>query len=114
MDGIGFLSLGASAGLLTGLALQFSARASSGFGHVVAAFAPVLLSGAAVLLMPDLRGATSVGLYPFGLLIALVWRHTGAMVASALPDKFAWLPAIACVVMAIGLTAVSLYSAFNP
>ena len=79
MDGLGFLSLGASAGLVTSLILA-KGRTPLGIGSMLGALSPVLLSGAAVLFSPQLSGAKGVGLFPLGLLLALLWEKNGAIV----------------------------------
>ena len=73
MDGYGFLSLGASAGMVTSRVLA-RARTPVGVGSLLAALLPVLLSGSAVFLLPQLSASKGVGYFPLGLLLALLWQ----------------------------------------
>lgn len=78
MAGLGFLSLGASAGLITGL-LVSKARASIGPGFLIVALMPIFLSGAAVFVSPVLKDGKSSGLYAVGLLLSLMWQQAGPL-----------------------------------
>lgn len=75
MDGLGFLSLGASAGMVTSLVLA-RGRAPVSMGSMLGALSPVLLSGAAVFLLPQLSTSKGVGFFPLGLLLVLLWQST--------------------------------------
>lgn len=78
MAGLGFLSLGASAGLITGL-LVLKARTSIGPGFLIVALMPIFLSGAAVFISPMLKDDKSSGLYAVGLLLSLMWQQVGPL-----------------------------------
>ncbi len=72
------MSFGASAALATGL-LVSKARTSMGAGYLVVALMPIILSGAAVFMLPVFKDAKSLGFYPIGLLLALMWQQVGPL-----------------------------------
>lgn len=76
MDGLGFLSLGARAGMTTGQ-LMFRSRMPSKLGFVLVALLPVPFSGSAVFMLPQLVEVKSSSLYPVGLLLSLMWQQAG-------------------------------------
>lgn len=72
MFGIGFLCLGASAGLLTGFLSSRTRGIAVNTGVSVVTLLPVLVSGAAVFLIPQLATAPQNGFYPIGLLLSFM------------------------------------------
>ena len=111
MNGLGFLALGASAGMFTAL---IASRARTDIGSWLVALLPVLLSGAAVFLLPQLALKSSVDLYAVGLLVSLMWQQTGS--AMRVLDQPSWLQnslAIFSFVIALSLTIFALVLAFR-
>lgn len=88
MNSIGFFSLGASAGIISGLIMS-RARTPANIGSSLVALLPVLLSGALVFLNPQLAGASSVDFYAIGLLASLMWQKTTA--AISVLNQLPWL-----------------------
>lgn len=82
MGGLGFLGLGVSSGLITGFLIS-KARPSLGLGAILAALLPVLLSGAAVLLLPQLASTGTSDLFPIGLVLSLMWMQVGPLLMGA-------------------------------
>ena len=78
MSGLGFLALGASAGVVCGFVVSKAGR-SIGLGFLVAALIPMILSGAVVLMTPQLRESKWSGFYAVGLLLSLMWQQVGPL-----------------------------------
>lgn len=112
MDGIGFLSLGVGAGMLTCLMVS-RARASASLSFVLAALLPVLLSGAAVLLTPQLASSKSASLYPLGLLVSLIWQQVLPLINALDHPRFSKYIAIACGIGTLILTLVAILLAWS-
>jgi hypothetical protein len=111
VDGLGFLGLGASSGMITGF-LVSKAKPSLGLGTVVAALLPVLLSGAAVLLLPQLASTGSSDLFPIGLILSLMWMQVGPLLMGAQSQsKLAIVLVTLYAVATSGLTIFALFRA---
>lgn len=80
--GVGFLCLGASAGLLTGFLASRTRGIATNSGVSVVVLLPVLASGAAVFLSPQLAPAPTSGFYPIGLLLSFMALQAGHLVMS--------------------------------
>ncbi|WP_373990951.1 hypothetical protein [Duganella sp. BuS-21] len=81
MHSLGFLTLGASAGLLSGLLLPAgSARNSAALSLV--ALTPIVLSGTLVFLHPTLAQSPAMHFYGIGLLVALMWQGVAASISA--------------------------------
>ncbi|MFN3357591.1 MAG: hypothetical protein ACK418_16485 [Pseudomonas sp.] len=78
MDGFGMLSLGASAGLVTGFIVS-KTRFPAGLGIVLACLLPIFMAGVAVFSVPELAKSTSTKLFPIGLLASLMWLTAGPL-----------------------------------
>ncbi|SEE66168.1 hypothetical protein SAMN04490198_2301 [Pseudomonas palleroniana] len=55
-----------------------------GAGYGVVALMPIILSGAAVLMLPVFNDAKSLGFYPIGLLLALMWQQVGPLLVGVI------------------------------
>ncbi|MEE4149184.1 hypothetical protein [Pseudomonas viridiflava] len=82
VPGFGFLSFGAAAALCSGIMIS-KIRTSVGTGSFATALLPIILSGTAVCMLPTLKNATSLGFYPIGLLLGLMWQQAGPLLAQA-------------------------------
>ncbi len=82
MFGIGFLCLGASAGLLTGFLTYRTRGVATNNGVSVVVLLPVLTSGAAVFLIPQLVTAPMSGFYPIGLLLSFMALQAGPLITA--------------------------------
>ena len=110
MDDFGCLSLGASAALLSGLIVNSASRTSS-LGAILAAILPVVLSAAAVFLLPFLATVRGASFYSIGLLLSLLWQRTGAIIAAYEEAKtLKWLGRVLSFLLLI-LTAFLLFNA---
>lgn len=81
VSGFGFISLGAGAALATNL-LVSKARVQMSASYLIVALMPLILSGAAMFMLPPFRDNKSLGFYPIGLLLALMWLQTGPLLAN--------------------------------
>ncbi|MBI6707774.1 hypothetical protein [Pseudomonas syringae] len=80
VSGLGFISLGAGAALATSL-LVSRARVSMSGSYLIVALMPLIFSGAAMFMLPPFRDNKSLGFYPVGLLLALMWLQAGPLLA---------------------------------
>jgi len=83
ISGFGFLGFGAAAAWASGLLISKIRTPTIGTGSFVTALLPIILSGAAVFMLPPLRNATALGFYPVGLLLGLMWQQAGPLLAEA-------------------------------
>ncbi|WP_440062175.1 hypothetical protein ACTACQ_23690 [Pseudomonas syringae] len=80
VSGLGFISLGAGAALATSFLVP-KARVSMSGGYLIVALLPLILSGAAMFMLPPFRDNKSLGFYPVGLVLALMWLQAGTLLA---------------------------------
>lgn len=48
-------------------------------GYLLVALVPIILSGAAMFMLPVFKDAKSLGFYPIGLLLAFMWQQVGPL-----------------------------------
>lgn len=113
--GIGFLCLGASAGLLTGFLASRARGLATNSAFSVIVLLPVLASGAAVFLVPQLATAPLNGFYPIGLLLSFLGLQAGPLVMSV-EGKSTYLQVITgCYTVATAvLLGLAISAACNP
>lgn len=56
-------------------------------GYLIVALMPLILSGAAMFMLPQFRDNKLLGFYPVGLLLALMWQQAGPLLADVLSKQ---------------------------